>query len=746
MEINQNVYGSETSWINAVVNYNDNPNKNKLANFKNDASAPLSQSPSLLWQGVSQGKLAYGTPIDPSLSYCGLGTESAMSHTCYVGYNNGVDILRSDDRSLTNFAFFERRKYGNYIPSEYDVTPITDLIRRSQLNQKAWTDTMVVGSNFCVYNSPITKINPKNLCLLLQVYAGTSSSGGAWIDFDSFANTSTYTHIGSARFIPYMSDNGATGRTPNAQAGSPDSGEYNFFINLLEDYNFPEWDFSANFYSYVNNIIFGNLQSGFTGYYSTNNDMFNILYLTDRAKDHVHISTEGQPSGLYNIYLDRYEGIEEDILKTVACFGLYFTTKSTVAVNGTLTDHDMYIGILDRNGIGHGEYLRGAATAQAPQNEYDDMHNVPYDPSSADTTHYVNDTLFYGTWSSQAFTKMYVLTAAEVASLANELYTAVSLAPQGEEIERYNQSVFLTQNPIDCIISLKKFPMELPFSASVPIKLGSYTCDTTGAPLLYTTGIYSFSFSRSIDNTLKAWFEDSFLDYEPYTKVELTIPFCGTVEIPCCYIYEYDTIDIKLVVDFITGACTAYILSRNITIDSVSGECAVNMPVNGVQSATLDSQIHSSAMSRERQQTGLLAGLIAGAAAIGIGIATGGVGTAIGGAAAIVGSFMKAEDTGKEINYELSHMQVPLKQISAASGAIAQSYDMRCKMRITRPVIDPSYDAAVYADTIGYACLLQGEVKDFTGLTAGEIDLDGVAAPETVKRMIQNLFAEGVYL
>ena len=56
-------------------------------------------------------------------------------------------------------------------------------------------------------------------------------------------------------------------------------------------------------------------------------------------------------------------------------------------------------------------------------------------------------TQFYTTWTSSAFTKMYVLRGSDVSSLANELYTAVAAAPTGDEIERYNQSVFLTQNP-----------------------------------------------------------------------------------------------------------------------------------------------------------------------------------------------------------------------------------------------------------------------------------------------------------
>jgi hypothetical protein len=345
---------------------------------------------------------------------------------------------------------------------------------------------------------------------------------------------------------------------------------------------------------------------------------------------------------------------------------------------------------------------------------------------------------------------MYVLTDTEVSSLANELYKAVSQAPAGEEIERYNQSVFLTQNPIDCIISLKKFPCELPFSNSIPIKLGSYTCSTTGSPLLYTTGVYQFTFSNALKNSLYPVNDKSFLDYEPYTKAELSIPFCGTVEIPCSYLYDYDDLTAYLIIDYITGACTAYITARGIAIDSTSGNAAITMPVNGLQSATLDSQIHAAAVKDTQASNGFAISLAGGAAAIIASLFTGGAAAPLlavaGAAVGIGGAALNAQTTHENIDYELQHMQTPLKQISAASGAISQSYDMRCKLRITRPKLDSSYNATVFANTVGYACCINTTVNNLTGLTVGTVNLDGIVATETEKQMIAQAFAQGVIL
>lgn len=745
MAVNENVYGAASNWIDTA--FYDKFHHNKKAYFNTNQSQ--------LSQGVTAGKLSYSEGIDKTLSYCGLGSECAISHIKYIAYSGGsMQIIDSVDRFQTNFAFFEITTQTG-VDGNDPYFELNDMKYRHAWQSNTDPDTWWSYNKNKILE-PYTLIHPKSVVFLIYVYAmNTAHNDSVNEPLSQYKaqHTASYPHIVYAYIVPFMntsvaaSESSPARETYGAAGNITSNNRIGYVLGLLDEYDIPSKSFQM--YSYQLQpvrVVLGNINRFQTQEFASS---IAICYVPESAGEHFKYSRVNIYGTNYiETYIEYYDGIIDEIMRSVACFGLYFTDKYDVARYGNFTNNDMYIGLLDNNGIGHGEYLKGSDTVNAPQNNYSSMQESGYDyTKEVDKTKYINNTLFYGTWSSQAFTKMYVLTSSEVALLANELYTAVSQAPQGEEIERYNQSVFLTQNPIDCIISLKKFPMELPFSASVPIKLGSYTCQqATGAPLLYSTGVYTFTFSRSIENSLRQWFEDSFLDYEPYTKVELSIPFCGTVEIPCCYLYQYDTLYVKLVVDFITGACTAYVLSRDITIDSVSGDCAVNMPVNGIQSANLDAQIYSAAANRNKSAFSSGLGLIGGLATMGIGIATGGIAAAVAGGIAALASGTNLVTQDKKIEYELQHMQVPLKQISAASGAISQSYDMRCKMRITRPIVDPSYDAAVYADTTGFACLMQGEVKDFTGLTVGEIDLDGVAAPEPVKKMLQSLFAEGVYL
>lgn len=729
MAINTNVYGNSEQWTDAFFQQSQITDKNKLAYFGENAKT--------LAQGVANNKLSYSEPIDKSLSYCGLGTESAMSHVVYCGlHDNAFQAYDSTDRQVTNFAFFEKQTNTSYLSQ--------DFIWLNELNRVDWSENINTEWNYTKDLIPYTVINPHNILLYVSLSVSNGDGTYQYTSLNYFRNNyaqQNWTRIARVKLTPYFGSN-TDGVAWSTSAGyTPAPPGHLVDIGILDEYVVSAKN--KRFYMYENPsfewIPFGFVGANGIGSLSDTNLVY-MCYIPETAKSHIKYDNVHR-----EFYIEYYDDIVEDILKTVACFGLYFCT--TTADLGNLTNEYTYIGLIDDDGVGRGRYLQGAETVNAPQirDNWTDMSNTGYTPS-ADETKYRNDTQFYGTWSSSAFTKMYVLTESQVQQLASELYTAVSAAPTSEEIERYNQSVFLTQNPIDCIISLKRFPIELPYSAAVPMKLGSYTTQVNAAPLLYSTGVYSFVFSRSVNNNLYQWFDKSFLDYEPYTKVELTIPFCGTVEIPTTYIYDYDTIDVKLIIDYITGACTAYIQARNITVDSVSGECAVSLPVNGIQSATLDSQIHSAATARNKSALTNGLGLIGGLAAVGIGIATGGIGTAvIGGIAALTsGANMIVQD--KNIEYELQHMQVPMKQVSGASGAINQSYDMRCKMRITRPKIAADYDAEVYADTIGFACLINTTVDKLSGLTVGDINLDNVAASDVEKQLIRNAFAGGVIL
>lgn len=734
MAINESVYGSPSSW----ANFGENINQIKVVNFGNGYN---------LSSGVINGKLSYDRGIDESIAFCGIGSECPFSNLVYYHGEKGVITHEKKSKNITSYFF-------NSIPSLYNsnwnVSAAYTLYDNIEtFDYGVWSKGGDSERNANRWVQPIADFKPQNIVLCIYVDCKKTHDDVIvtrtlkdYIDNNDYLTFPYVERVTGAIYIGNYTPEGTNTRTTPLLTA-----DFLMSVSTLEPFESAYIDSCYRYNSLQANnenavpLLFSALS---TIYYSYNN----IICFGDFTSDDNFEITQD----INNVWRMSYHVTEQNAaefkelcLRAAAQYGLYFTDNTDTASNGEFTDVNMYIGILDSGGVTHGEYLKGERTTESAQAQWESIRESPYDYKKNDNTNYDNTTFFNYSLSSRAFTKMYVLTDEELSALANELYTAVHQAPTGEEIERYNQSVFLTQNPIDCIISLKQFPLELPFSVSQNIKLGSYTCKTTGAPLLYSTGVYSFIFSNSLNNTVYPVYDKSFLDYEPYTKCELTIPFCGTVEIPVSYIYDYDTIEVQLVIDYITGACTAYIQSNGITIDSVQGNCAISLPVSGIQAATLDSQIHTAATERNKSALSGGFGLIGGLATVAVGIGTGGVGAAVMGGIAALASGANMIYNDKKIEYDLQHMQMPLKQVGAASGAISLTYDMRCKMRITRPKLD-NYNPEVYANTVGFACLLNGNVRDFHGLTSGIIKLDNVPCTAEEKNYITSMFTNGIYL
>lgn len=748
MAINENVYGAKSQWFNSAFQQNEITDKDKIAYFGANAKT--------LSSGVINNKLSYSVPIDKSLSFCGLGTESALSHVAFLGYKDGErKLLEYNDRSVTNFGFFEKSTSTSYTG--------TGFLNINELNKNMWVENMATDFNNTGDLSPLTLVNPHNIILYVEV-EGKSELSHSWTTaslgyLPTAISQLNWRYFRRAKVTAYFGSNADSVSYSPIAGYSPLPAHYRpLQISILDKYDCTEKN--TSFYMYGGDINNNNTIFGFPSVndISANTDLINLAFVTENAKPHLKIGSNNEG------YIEYYDEMVEDIKKTVACFGLYFTGNATVAANGDLTNNAMYIGLLDADGVGRGRYLQGAETATAPQaqSNFKDMHDIPYDYKAVDNSKYQNDTEFYTSALADGFTRFWVMNSTGVDALLAELYDIMNDDDPDISIERYNMKVFLTQNPIDAVISLKKFPIDnIPSIAGAYfINIGAKSTNISASPLAASCGVYTFSFSSAADTSLYPHYNNSFLDYEPYTKAELYIPFCGTYEIPCTYLYDYGGVEVKLIIDFISGACTGYVLCNGICIGSCSGSCAIALPLSGIQSATLDSQIHSASVRDTQRSNTLAASIAAGAVSIAAGIFTGGTGALIGLAAAAVGigtAAVKSATEQAQIEYEVSHMQTPLKQVSAASGQIAHTYDMRAKLTISRPKISGDYDAEVYANTVGFACIINDKIKNLSGLTQGTVHFkdmvqyDGennviATCTDTEKELIRNTFAGGVYL
>lgn len=751
MSINYDIWGQPENW-----NYYD---QERYHDIRLPGLLVGQTAYRTLYRLVQNDALDENAPIDTSLCLSGMGSECPYSNITYVTVDNGEIKTDEQNRQLTNWIFYNCDNFGVYTAA----TGTTCLYKDGE--GRKYRDFGQILTEYYNGNSEITPFidfDYKKLVLLIRVVYSDAPNGTMYItDMDTYLSERyqayPYVRYVCARLY-YESGTNPTRRT-YIQDGTIEG--YHFCSSaILDDYTTTLTNEPLN-RTYCNHIdesrgnnipVMGlSYDADGTGLPASTHGRVFIFYGID---DNWSITKNDNNNDLYVSYhVTDINAFKEKALRAAAAFGCYFTGDRTIAEIGALTNEKMYIGVLDDNGIAHGDYLQGTATAQAKQNAWERARDSNYDPyAEVDKTKYKNDTEFYDSGLANGFTRFWVLDSTGVDALLSELYNIMSQDDPDESIERYNMKVFLTQNPIDAVISLKKFPLDtIPTTGVGPyrVQIGSKNTNISAYPLGASCGIYTFSFSSSDNTNLYPHYHKDFRDYEPYTKAELYVPFCGTYEIPCTYLYDYGGLVIKLVIDFVSGACTGYILVNGICIGSVSGNCAISLPLSGIQNATLDSQIHSAAIRDTQRVNSLAAGIAAGAVSIAAGLLTGGAAALAGvaGAALSIGTAaVKSSTEQAAINYEISHMQTPLKMVSTASGQIAHTYDMRAKLTVTRPKISADYDAVVYGNTIGFACLIDGIVSDFHGFTSGVINVDGIDATAEEKEMIRSAFASGVYL
>lgn len=195
------------------------------------------------------------------------------------------------------------------------------------------------------------------------------------------------------------------------------------------------------------------------------------------------------------------------------------------------------------------------------------------------------------------------------------------------------------------------------------------TCSSTSDTYL---GSYHYAFDSAVKwvtnnnkmiNCGSAAFSETYgdyRDYEPYCKLAVMLPYCGTHELKISN-YINKTITIKYAVDVTTGACTAYILADAIIIDSFDGSMQVNRPIT--------------ANDQQRQASSVFDGLMkTGVSAVGtVGQVAGGVsgGAAIGGA---LGSF-EAQTAASAIGGLVSGGGGALGTIGKAANTLQMAID-----------------------------------------------------------------------
>ena len=785
MSVNTSVYGGSSSWL-PIGNTGDwsavtDKEKIKVAYF--GAGNWYDQTLSL---GNTANKTPLGQPIDKSLSYCGLGTESALSHIKYFDkkavksgtVGRSITPFHTDNRQVTNFTFayyhggmgssagqpgghfvFSNSQVVGISGEEYRWAPNTGSIGYYQLSAPV---------------IPVTSFKFTNFILYIQVGAfdGTFNSDG---DVNNPVVTSLYDYehdVDSVRtnhpyiycvsVVPYCHTTSSVTRM------TPNSGQNCTGIVILDSYDGAmDSPLSASVYSYyysMNNNYNFKVHGMWTGGYNTMSKQYNPS-VSDADKSVGYLgcfpdtwtTAKTLDSDGY-ICMQAYrpwdETFYDETMEAVACFGCFFTEKASVAQTGSLLDPDMCCGTLEA-GIGHGKYTRGPQNENQPQYKAD-TNETGYDPNSShsDPNAY-NGTMRTGDLRNITTpTKKYNVSYSNISGLLDKLWDVLALADQDEKKDMmgYSTSKFLASNPIDAIVSLQYLPVKnmasYDQSNETTIKLGTF--DTQIAAYNAKTSIRFNCGNKEVYPR----FQNSWIDRQ--TKITLYLPFCGTINLdPETYMGR--TINVEYLIDLTTGLCSAAVSfasdyggqggTRYVISDVANGCCAIDLPVTGIQQQTLNSQLFNASEATKQLK---------------VNNAFNATKTIINGVASLKGSsYVQAFNTGwsaaqsiwnmyenaKIADYNLEHTMIPTKMIGASSGLSGAMLELYPSIIFERPRYSDNFDEAIYAHSIGYACCICGTIKDYGGYAEWtNVDLSGFDATATEKDLIRSALLGGVYV
>lgn len=288
-------------------------------------------------------------------------------------------------------------------------------------------------------------------------------------------------------------------------------------------------------------------------------------------------------------------------------------------------------------------------------------------------------------------------TLAEVKSLATYMWTNPLF-----DITTWKK---IFADPMDAILGLSLIPVSIPDGGARAIKVGNIATDVT----MNVAAAQFIEIQCGSINVNEYW--GAYLDYSPYTKVEIYLPYCGTHQLSIDDVMN-KTVEVRYHVDILSGACCAYVKCGDSVLYTFLGQCSSSIPVAA------------------NDFTNVINGVLSAAVSIGSMVATGGLTAPL----AVTQLASTAVNSMKE-NVEKSGA------VSGTGGllAIQKPYIILTRPRQALPANQNQYT--------GYPSFITSSLGDLSGYTEIEqIHLHDIPATGEEIAEIEKLLKTGVIL
>ena len=390
---------------------------------------------------------------------------------------------------------------------------------------------------------------------------------------DLASNTVWYPSVCRALYLPlWNSNNVLIGVSP---CGLPTN--YNSCVII---------DIKYTSYCELGEYVFGN------NYKTYNQDEY-----TDRTVSEPGIRPYVTVADLSGANRELYD----NLVRTTASLGMAFCTSW-----GALTDIRTTKGITDAIIDTHPDSIyypvisdkaqvigvtKGQANKTNPLKVAGDDGTNPYDTvpvidpdDENDHNDYIDETPlreFLPVNPSNTFNTRYALDEGDIHNFEDFLWTGdqsiVSNVLEGLQM--------FGENPMNFFLSLKMFPFDVTrFADSTTqgaLRFGNgVVVKNHNDETIYVTKLTDVNIVIDLGTVNFRKFYKNFLDYEPYTTAKLYVPFCGEISVETSVFVGHE-INVKLIVDIVTGSCCAVVFKDKLACLSLNGNIAVDIPITG---------------------------------------------------------------------------------------------------------------------------------------------------------------------
>lgn len=273
-------------------------------------------------------------------------------------------------------------------------------------------------------------------------------------------------------------------------------------------------------------------------------------------------------------------------------------------------------------------------------------------------------------------------------------------------------------NPIQGIISLHILPYPI-------LGKGADIIRILGLPIANTSATLVKQFQEwNLGGVLVPYgFDNTFLDYEPYSKCSIYLPFIGIRPLDMDEVVG-QSVNVTYQFDNVSGACIAFVTVNGAVRYSFTGSCAVGIPIN---QQNWGQTYIAAAMSA----AGALAGGIGGAVSA-VGNGAGKLGAVVGG---VAGAIQESGGIGALDKPTISRSG----SISGAGAALGVPYPY---IIIERPTKASAANPAPVTGLVSGRTLSLGSLSGYNIIE--HVHLHGIAATGEELQEIERLLYEGV--